>query len=46
MDKATMHGDREKGSWFDAECQKLGLNGAKTTLFERLEADDRTSYAK
>jgi len=44
MDKVTMHGDPEKGSWFDSECQKLGLDGAKTTLFEWLEADDRASY--
>ncbi len=46
MEKATMHGDPEKGSWFDEECAKLGLDGAKTTLFEWLDADDRASYAK
>jgi hypothetical protein len=46
MDKATMHGDPQKGAWFDSECQKLGLDGSKTTLFEWLEADDRASYAQ
>ena len=46
MDRATMHGHPEKGSWFDGECRKLGLDPARTTLFEWLEADDRASYAK
>ena len=45
VDQATMHGDPEKGSWFDGECQKLGLDGAKTTTFEWLEANDRASCA-
>ena len=46
MDKATMHGDPEKGAWFDGECQKLGLDPAATTAFEWLDADDRASFAK
>lgn len=46
VDRATIHGDPEKGGWFDGECQKLGLDPAKTTTFEWLEADDRASYAK
>ena len=46
VDKATMHGDPEKGSRFDSEGQKLGLDPAKTTMLEWLEADDRASYAK
>ena len=46
MDKATMHGDPQKGAWFDSECQKLGLDGSNTTVFEWLEADDRASYAQ
>ena len=46
MEKATMHGDPEKGSWFDEECRKLGLDPAKATLFDWLEADDRASYSK
>jgi hypothetical protein len=46
MDKATLHGHPEKGAYFDGECQKLGLDGSKTTVFEWLEADDRASYAQ
>jgi len=46
MDKATMHGDPQKGSYFDGECRKLGLDPAKTSVFDWLEADDRASYAK
>ena len=46
VDKATLHGNPEKGRMFDNECQRLGLDPAKTTLFEWLEADDRASYAK
>jgi hypothetical protein len=40
-----MHGDPEKGSWFDGESQKLGLDPAKTSTFDWLEADDRASFA-
>ncbi len=46
VDKATMHGDPEKGEWFDSECRKLGLDPAKTTMFGWLEAYDRASYAQ
>ena len=46
VDKATIHGDPEKGSWFDSECRKLGLNPDKTSTFEWLEADDRASFPK
>jgi hypothetical protein len=46
MDKATMHNDPEKGSWFDGECKKLGLNPNKTSNFAWLEADDRASFTK
>jgi hypothetical protein len=46
MEKATIHGHPEKGSWFDGECQKLGLDPAKTSTFDWLEADDRASFAK
>ena len=46
MDKATLHGHPEKGAYFDDECQKLGLDGSRTTVFEWLEADDRASYAQ
>ena len=44
MEKATMHGDPEKGAWFDGECEKLDLNPATTSLFDWLEADDKANY--
>ena len=46
MEQVTMHGDPEKGEWYDGEVSKLGLDPAKTSLFEWLEADDRASYRK
>ena len=46
VEKATMHGDPEKGQYFDGECKKLGLGPAKTSVFDWLEADDRVSFAK
>jgi len=42
----SFHGHPEKGEWFDGECRNLGLDPAKTTLFEYLEADDKASFAK
>ncbi len=46
MEKVTMHGDPEKGEWYDGEVRKLGLDPATTSLFDWLEADDRATYAK
>ena len=46
MEKASLYDDPEKRDWFVEECRKLGLDGAKTTLFEWLEADDKASYEK
>ena len=46
MEQATMHGDPEKGAWFDGECQKLGLDPATTSVFTWLETDDKASFAK
>lgn len=42
VEALTFHGHPEKGDWFDGECRALGLDPAKTTLFEFLEADDKT----
>jgi hypothetical protein len=36
----------EKKEWFAGECEKLGLDPAKSTLFDMLEADDIASYKK
>ena len=34
----------EKKEWFVEECRQLGLDPARTTLFEYLDVDDRTSH--
>jgi hypothetical protein len=41
VEKATMHGDPNKGEYFDGECRKLGIDPAKSSTFDWLEADDR-----
>ncbi|HEX8373020.1 MAG TPA: DUF5069 domain-containing protein [Chthoniobacterales bacterium] len=46
MEKATMHGDPQKGAWFDEQCRALGLDPATTSLFDWLEADDKDTYGK
>jgi hypothetical protein len=38
--------DPERREWFAGECAKLGLDPARSTLFDWLEADDRASYAR
>ncbi len=43
-ERASPHGDPEKREWFDAECARLGLDPAKSTLFDYLDADDRASF--
>jgi hypothetical protein len=34
----------EKKEWFAGECAGLGLDPAKSTLFDYLDADDRASF--
>lgn len=46
VEKGTMHGHPEKGGYFDGECVKLGLDPAKATTFDWLEADDRAAFTK
>jgi len=36
----------ERRDWFAEQTKALGLDPAKTTLFDWLEADDKASYAK
>jgi hypothetical protein len=36
----------EKREWFTGECKKVGLDPAKSTLFDFLDADDRQSFKK
>ncbi len=37
--------DTNKKDWFIGECQRLGLDPEKTTLFDMLEVDDKVSYS-
>ena len=43
-EKVTMHGDPEKGEWFDGECRKVGLDPATTSVFTWLETTDREDF--
>jgi len=36
------HEDAGKQAWFRGECEKLGLDPEKTTLFDLLDAEDKT----
>jgi hypothetical protein len=36
----------ERREWFSEQTTKLGLDPAKTSLFDWLDADDKASYAK
>lgn len=36
--------DPKKKDWFSGECARLGLDPAKTTLFDYLETDDKASF--
>jgi hypothetical protein len=40
----SMMNNPEKRAYFAEACQKLGLNPDKTTTFDWLEADDRSSF--
>ncbi len=40
----SLMGDPEKRQFFVENCEKLGLDPEKTTLFKMLEADDRASF--
>ncbi len=44
MEKVTLVNDPEKKAYFIGECEKLGLDPYKTSLFEWLEADDKASH--
>ena len=36
----------DRKEWFAEECERLGLDPAKTTLVQFLETDDRVSFGK
>ena len=46
VESYSPHDDPEKKEWFDGECANLGLDPAKSTLFDFLETDDRVSFRK
>src|ERR1041385_2329071 len=46
VETASLYNDPEKREFFVEECQKLGLDPAKTTTWEWLEADDKASHAQ
>ncbi len=43
-ERVSFYNVPEKTEWFSEECRNLGLDPARTTLFEMLEADDRESH--
>jgi hypothetical protein len=46
VEGAQPYEDPERREGFAEQCAKLGLDPARTTLFDWLEADDRASYAR
>ena len=46
VEGASLYNDPEKREFFAEECQKLGLDPAKTTTFDWLETDDKVSHAQ
>ena len=42
----SLYNDPEKRDFFSEECKKLGLDPAKTTTFDWLEADDKACHAQ
>lgn len=44
MEAYSMFHDPQRRDFFVAECRKLGLDPAKTTVFEWLDTDDKASF--
>ena len=46
INKMSYHGDADKetSDWFDGECTRLGMDPAKTTLFQMLDEDDKQLF--
>ena len=45
VEATNPYNDPERRDWFVEQTKPLGLDPAKTTLFDWLEADDKASYA-
>src|SRR5437867_8741514 len=46
VEASSLYNDPERRDYFVEECQKVGLDPAKTTTFDWLEADDKASHAQ
>ena len=46
MEASSLYDDLEKHEFFVKEAKKLGLQPEKTTTFDWLEVDDKTTYAQ
>jgi hypothetical protein len=46
VEAGSLYNDPEKRDFFSEETKKLGLDPAKTTMFEWLELDDKVSHAR
>ncbi len=46
VEGAHPYEDPERREWFAEQVKALGLDPAKTSLFDWLESDDKASYAK
>jgi len=44
VEAANPYNDPEKREWFEEQVKPHGLDPAKTTLFDWLEVDDKTSF--
>lgn len=45
VEAARPYDNPEKKEWFEGVCKEAGCDPATSTLFDYLEADDKTSYA-
>jgi hypothetical protein len=46
MEKTSLYDDPERRDWFIEQVKPLGLDPAKTTMFDWLEADDIACHAQ
>jgi len=46
VEASSLYDHPEKKEWFISECQRLGLDPAKATLFQLLDADDADTFKK
>jgi hypothetical protein len=45
LEAYSLYNNLEKRAYFVSECERLGLDPKRTTMFEWLEADDAASFA-